>query len=145
VNSTSVSDCRKIELTPLKSVVGMTKILNVIEAHWIALTLLTLAVITVFSLWPESTAPMMPGTDKSHHLMAYAVLMFPAALRKPERWIWIGLFFSAYGGVIEFLQPFVNRNGEWLDMAASTIGVVCGLIAAELVKRFSQLFLKRFR
>jgi len=114
----------------------MTKILNVIEAHWIALTLLTLAVITVFSLWPESTAPMIPGTDKSHHLMAYAVLMFPAALRKPERWIWIGLFFSAYGGVIEFLQPFVNRNGEWLDMAASTIGLVCGWIAAELVKSF---------
>ncbi len=119
--------------------------MNLIKTKWIALTLFTLAAITILSLWPESTAPIVPGTDKSHHLIAYAILMFPTALRKPERWVLIGLFFIAYGGAIELLQPYVNRQGDWLDMAASTTGVVCGLIIAELINYFSPIFLKRSR
>jgi len=78
----------------------------------------------------------MPGTDKTHHLFAYAFLMFPTALRKPKNWILLSLLFIAYGGAIELLQPYVNRYGEWLDMAANTAGVACGLIIAELANHF---------
>ena len=55
--------------------------------------------------------------------IAYAVLMFPAALTKPRNWLVFGLLFVGYSGVIELLQPFVNRYGEWLDMAANSAGV----------------------
>lgn len=48
----------------------------------------------------------------------------------------VGLLFIAYSGAIELLQPYVNRYGEWLDMAANTVGVFCGLIIAELINRF---------
>ncbi len=80
--------------------------------------------------------PSVPGTDKTHHLIAYAALMFPTALRKPGKWIMIGLLFIAYSGAIELFQPYVNRYGEWMDMAANAAGLLCGLIFAELANRF---------
>nr|WP_275099817.1 VanZ family protein [Sedimenticola hydrogenitrophicus] len=109
--------------------------LTLIKTNWIFLTLFTLAAITALSLWPLKNLPPIPGTDKTHHLIAYAALMFPVALRKPDRWIVLGLLFIAYSGVIELLQPYVNRYGEWLDLAANTTGVICGLIVAELINR----------
>ena len=51
----------------------------------------------------------------------------------------IGLLFIAYSGAIELLQPYVSRYGEWLDMAANTLGIICGLIVAELINRFSPI------
>jgi len=114
----------------------MIKLLALIKTNWIAFTLFTLAAITTLSLWPLEKLPSVPGTDKTHHLIAYAVLMFPTALRKPDKWIMFGLLFIAYSGAIELLQPYVNRYGEWLDMAANAMGVVCGLTIAELINRF---------
>ena len=95
--------------------------------------MLLLAFITFLSLWPLEELPSVPGTDKTHHFIAYAFLMLPTALRKPNRWVLFGLFFIAYSGAIELLQPYVNRYGEWNDMLANTAGVVCGLIIAEIV------------
>jgi hypothetical protein len=97
--------------------------------------MVNLLAITTLSLWPLETLPSVPGTDKTHHLIAYAALMFPTALRKPDKWIMIGLLFIAYSGAIELLQPYVNRYGEWLDMAANASGVIFGLIVAELINR----------
>ena len=114
----------------------MITLLNHIKSYWIAFTLFTLAVITTLSLWPLENLPSVPGSDKIHHFIAYAALMFPTALRKPNHWKSIGLFFIACSGVIELLQPYVNRYGEWLDMAANITGVVCGLLLAELIIYF---------
>jgi VanZ family protein len=114
----------------------MIKLLVFVSTNWIAFTLLTLVVITTLSLWPLESLPSVPGTDKTHHLIAYAVLMFPTALRKPDKWIMFGILFIAYSGAIELLQPYVNRYGEWMDMAANAAGLVCGLIVAELANRF---------
>ena len=102
----------------------MIKLLALVRANWVVLTILNLLMITTLSLWPLETLPSVPGTDKTHHLIAYAALMFPTALRKPNKWIMIGLLFIAYSGAIELLQPFVNRYGEWLDMAANTLSLI---------------------
>ncbi len=67
---------------------------------------------TVLSLWPLENLPPVPGSDKVQHLIAYAALMFPIALRKPKYWPLIGLLFIAWSGPIELLQPYVNRYGE---------------------------------
>ncbi len=123
----------------------MSRLLNLIKTKWITLTFVTLAVITLLSFWPLDKLPSVPGTDKTHHIIAYAILMFPTALRKPDRWILFGLFFIAYSGAIELLQPYVNRYGDWLDMAANTTGVVCGLIVAELIKYFFPYIFKHPR
>lgn len=113
----------------------MIKLLAAIKSNWAVITLVTLAVITTLSLWPMAELPSVPGTDKFHHLIAYAVLMFPTALRKPDKWPMLGLFFIAYGGAIELLQSYVNRDAEWLDLAADATGVICGLVVAESINR----------
>ncbi|MCB2262368.1 MAG: VanZ family protein [Candidatus Thiosymbion ectosymbiont of Robbea hypermnestra] len=120
----------------------MIRLLHFIETKWIAITLSILSAITFLSLWPLENLPSVPGTDKTHHIIAYAALMFPTALRKPKKWMLIGLFFIAYSGTIEFVQPYINRYGDWLDMAANTAGVICGLVLAELV---IYLFPSRYR
>jgi len=79
------------------------------------------------------TLPQIAGGDKFHHIIAYAALMFPAALRKPKYLLFIGLFFIAWGGIIEFVQPYVNRHASLLDMAANIVGVVLGLLTAKLL------------
>ncbi len=111
----------------------MTHLLNAIKTYWIACTVFLLAVITVLSLTPVNTLPAALGGDKVHHFIAYGALIFPAALRKPSSLKYIILFFIAFSGAIELVQPYVNRYGEWLDLAANTIGIGCGLLIAKLI------------
>lgn len=104
----------------------MTRISDEIKKRWKALTLILLVLITVFSLFPMDALPPAPGTDKTHHFIAYALLMLPTAIRRPANWMLLGVFFILYSGAIELIQPFVNRYGEWMDLFANSVGVVCG-------------------
>ncbi len=99
---------------------------RLVAKYWYQLSLSGLTVITVFSLLPLSELPEFSGSDKTHHLVAYGALMFPVALRKPKYWLWIAYFFITWSGVIELVQPLVNRYGEWLDLLANTVGVLVG-------------------
>ncbi|MBT8151712.1 MAG: VanZ family protein [Pseudomonadales bacterium] len=111
----------------------MITLLTAIKTYWIAITLFTLTVITLLSLYPLESLPAVPGSDKTHHFIAYGALMFPTALRKPKYWPLIGLFFICWSGLLELLQPYVNRYGEWLDLAANTAGLICGLLLVQLL------------
>ncbi|EAT16849.1 VanZ family protein [Desulfuromonas acetoxidans] len=111
----------------------MTTLINIVKTYWISLTLLVLTAITLLSLWPLDSLPAVPGTDKTHHFIAYACLMLPTALRKPTYWRAYGVFFIAYSGAIELIQPYVNRYGEWMDLFANSTGVLCGVLIAELI------------
>ena len=82
---------------------------------------------------PLDELPATPGSDKLHHLIAYAVLVIPLVFRKPKYWWFIVILFLGYSGLIELIQPYVNRYGEWLDMAANSLGIFCGLFIAELL------------
>ncbi len=109
------------------------KSLTLIEKHWLTSSVCLLLIITGLSLWPLDSLPSAPGSDKAHHLIAYAALVFPIALRKPNRWLWFVVFFIGYSGLIELIQPYVNRYGEWQDMLANTAGVVCGVAMATAI------------
>jgi len=78
---------------------------------------------------PRPELPSVPGNDKAHHFIVYALLMLPVVLRKPTHLLWVAMFFIVYGGVIERIQPYVNRYGDWLDLLANGIGVACGMLA----------------
>jgi len=111
----------------------MTSITSLIIKYWLHITVLLLVSITAFSLWPAAHLPKVPGSDKTHHFIAYAALMLPASLRQPKYFLYITLGFIAFSGAIELIQPYVNRYGEWLDMAANTTGVFCGWLFAQLL------------
>ena len=112
----------------------MTKILTPIRKYWIFFTLFILTMITVLSLCPLEELPPVPGDDKTHHFIAYAVLMLPAAIRKPSYLPAIGLFFICWSGAIELLQPLVNRYRDFWDLAANVTGLFCGLLVARSIE-----------
>ena len=100
--------------------------LRIIQQYWKYLTLFILLIITCLSVFPLQTLPTAPGSDKTHHLIAYFFLAFPSGLKRPKKWVLLVCLFMIFGGVIEIIQPYVNRNGEWLDFFVNTIGVILG-------------------
>lgn len=114
-------------------------LLTLIRKYWIHITLFVLTVITVLSLYPLDELPPVPGSDKTHHLIAYALLMFPTAIRKPKYLPAIGLFFVCWSGGIELIQPSVNRYGEFKDLAANIMGLIGGFGIARAIEWLLQL------
>ena len=115
----------------------MNIIINLIKHYWLLITVFLLSAIATLSLWPAEYLPQVPGSDKTHHFISYGVLILPVALRKPKHWLWIALGLAAFSGAIELIQPYVNRYGEWLDMAANVAGLACGLVAAKVIEYIS--------
>jgi len=90
------------------------------------------------SLTPLNELPPVPGGDKTHHLIAYSALALPTALAKPRLILPLAIPYIAMGGIIEWIQPYVNRYGEVLDFLANTAGVVIGSWAGWALNRWSQ-------
>jgi len=104
----------------------IVRLLTWVCGRWREISVFCLCVITVMSLLPLSELPAFPGSDKTHHLIAYGLLMFPVALKRPPGWLRIGVFFIVWSGLIELVQPYVNRYGEWLDLLANSMGLLLG-------------------
>jgi VanZ family protein len=93
----------------------------------------------IFTLSSFSQLPSPPGTDKSHHFVAYAIL--GAAIgwgltdRAPRRTTWpialaVVLLASAYGATDEWHQGFVpGREMSALDWLADTAGAAIAGVA----------------
>lgn len=111
----------------------MIPLTQFINRYWIQLSLVMLLAITALSLHPLDNLPEAPGSDKTHHLIAYAALAYPASLRKPKRWQAIITIFALYSGLIELIQPHVNRYGEWMDFLANISGLIIGIAFAFLI------------
>ena len=102
--------------------------MQILEKHYLKISILILLLITILSLYPLDNLPAVPGSDKTHHFIAYGTLAFPVAFARPKYWIFFILFFLLCSGAIELIQPFVNRYGEWLDMLANSAGLILGSI-----------------
>jgi VanZ family protein len=102
-------------------------------------TLIFTVAICVATLTPLPKAIDAPGSDKLHHFIAFGALTYPlsAHLGRISWPLFIGA--SAFGGAIEIIQPFVNRNGEMMDfladMGGCAIGVAFGILVAVVVKK----------
>ena len=93
----------------------------------LALTGILSVTIFVFALIPQHVAPDLPGTDKQDHLLAFAALTLPCAMFYPRALIWMLPLIIAQAGLIEIVQPFVNRMREWADFVAGLKGIILGL------------------
>ena len=116
-------------MSPFKFKPLMFKPLILIKDHpplAYALTGMVAVGIIWLSLTPLDELPPVPGGDKTHHLIAYSALAFPTALAKPRLIVPLAMPYIAIGGVIEWIQPYVNRYGELLDFLANTAGVIIG-------------------
>ena len=102
----------------------------------IPLTLIVSALLTVAMLWPIHQPPPAPdGTDKVVHLIAFAVLAFPLARTGRFGLIPVFVVASAFGGMIEVIQPSFGRSADMQDWIADVVGVATGIILALLYRR----------
>jgi hypothetical protein len=76
----------------------------------IPLTLIVTAVLTVAMLWPiNQPHPGPDGSDKIVHFIAFAALAFPLARTGRFGLAPVFLGASAFGGLIEVIQPSFAR------------------------------------
>jgi VanZ family protein len=113
----------------------LKSLLQSVRDYWVILSILLATFITFLSLTPLPELPVVPGSDKSHHFIAYSVLVFPLMLKKPNYWLAIFILFALMSGGIELIQPYRNRYGEWLDLAANIGGLTCGSVIAYMINR----------
>ena len=102
----------------------------------IPLTLIVTAVLTVAMLWPIDQPPPGPdGSDKIVHLIAFAALAFPLARTGRFGLIPVFVGASAFGGLIELIQPSFGRSADMQDWIADIAGVALGIMLALLYRR----------
>ena len=92
------------------------------------LTVAVAAVLTTAMLWPLEAPPPVPeGSDKLVHFMAFAALAFPLARTGRFGIIPVLIGASAFGAIIELIQPTVNRSADLNDWVADTLGALIGI------------------
>ena len=102
----------------------------------IPLTLIVMTVLTVAMLWPIKQPPPGPdGSDKVVHLIAFAALAFPLARTGRFGLVPVLIGASAFGGLIELIQPSFGRSADMQDWIADIAGVGLGIVLALLYHR----------
>ena len=102
----------------------------------IPLTVIVSAVVTVAMLWPIiQPQPRPDGIDKLIHLIAFAALAFPLARTGRFGLLPIFIAASAFGGIIEVLQPLFGRSTDMQDWIADISGVALGIVLALLYRK----------
>ena len=101
----------------------------------IPITLAVTLILTVAMLLaPGGHAAGADGSDKVVHLIAFAALSFPLRTgRIGLTLVFVGA--SAFGGLIELIQPTFNRSADVSDWVADIMGVVVGMICGLIYRR----------
>ncbi|WP_440678521.1 VanZ family protein [Candidatus Pelagibacter sp. HIMB1611] len=103
--------------------------------NWKIYTSLVFIIITFLSLYPLKEQPSIPGSDKIHHLIAYSALAIGVGLRRPSNYVLIIILFSFYSGLIEIIQPYVNRFRELEDFIFNNLGILIGLTLGIVINK----------
>lgn len=94
----------------------------------IPLTAIVTSALTAAMLWPLEAPPTAPeGTDNLVHLIAFAAVAFPLARTRRFGLLPVFIGASAFGAIIELIQPTFNRSAEVCDWVAGTLGVLIGI------------------
>ena len=107
---------------PRRLTIGRRKYLD------IPLTAVVTAILTVAMLWPLEAPPPAPeGIDKLVRFMAFVALAFPLARIGRFGLIPVLIGASAFGAIIEQIQPTFNRSADISDWVADTLGALVGV------------------
>ncbi len=106
---------------------------------WLVLLVLLLAIISWLAFGSASPTPNLPGWDKVNHLLAFLVLGTVASFAHAPGWRRTMVTASGlllYGGFIEIVQAQLpHRHGDWDDLVADVVGLLCGLLLAAGLRR----------
>ena len=109
---------------------------------WKALLWVGVAVTLFMALVPAPPKALTTGWDKSDHLGAFACLTVAGRLAwggQVRRQVMLALALVGFGGMIEVLQMWVpQRQADWHDLLADTLGVVMGLMVCAMSSRLTR-------
>ena len=108
----------------------------------IFLTIIFTIIICFGTLTPLPKSLDVPGSDKWHHFVAFAFLVYPLTVANKKCWIPIILFGLFFGALIELVQPYLNRFGDIQDFQADAIGVLIGFALGVIVYSFRTSLLR---
>ena len=101
---------------------------------WLTIGFILVGVVCFLTLTPKPPeVPNIPAFDKIGHFSAYLVMTvwFGFIYLPGKRYISVGLAFIAMGVILELLQGIMGgRTAEYLDLLASTSGVIIGWLLA---------------
>lgn len=118
--------------------------------HKYPLSLLCIALVWLLSLtpfFPETPLDSVEFIDKWTHLVMYggtcAIIgweyrrQHATAGRRLLWWGWLAPIIMS--GVLELLQEYATttRNGDWLDLAANSVGATIGALIGKMLGRFA--------
>ena len=105
-------------------------------------TLVLAVIVAVATLTPLPRVVSVGGSDKFHHIVAFAAMVLPVSLARP-RWLpAAALLLAAYGGAIELMQPFVGRSCELADWIADLGGIALGAGMGLIGRRLAFMVLR---
>lgn len=104
------------------------------RTQWLGFWLGWLA-ISWATLTPLEQLPAVPGTDKLHHIIGFGGWACLCLFGPTRRFTLMCAAIVIWGGVIELIQPQVNRYGEWLDFIANSAGVLLAFVSHFILKR----------
>ena len=95
---------------------------------------LGMLIISLATLAPIDHLPPAPGSDKLHHIIGFGGWACMCAFGPFKRFFYMAAFIIFWGGIIELIQPHVNRYGEWLDFYADALGVLLVILSTLMIR-----------
>ncbi len=97
---------------------------------WLAFGVSLVLLLLYGSLAPAKALPPLGGSDKFWHAGTYFVVMayFAQIYTSMRARLFIAVALMVLGVAIEFIQPYVNRQFDWFDALANSIGVAAALL-----------------
>ncbi len=97
---------------------------------WLAIGISLVFLLVYGSLVPATALPPIGGSDKFWHAGTYFVVtVYFSQIYAPLRArLLIAAALIALGVTIEFIQPYVNRQFDWFDALANSVGVAAGFL-----------------
>ncbi|MEM6500043.1 MAG: VanZ family protein [Pseudomonadota bacterium] len=83
------------------------------------------------------------GSDKVYHAIAFAMLVLPTAVLKPDRLTLVTVLAFGYGVMLEAVQPLVGRTMELADILANTVGILAAYALGKATQHFLDTFWRR--
>lgn len=99
-----------------------------------------LLVLCIAGMRGEPVPQVFENQDKLHHWAGFACLTVSAYLAFPgTRLIWLLIWPLLASMLIELEQSFMPlRSASWGDMVANATGVLCGMVAILLWRRYQR-------
>ena len=76
--------------------------------------------------------------DYLNHVLGFAAVVFPNAFLYRHALNWLLASAIVFGGAIELIRPYANRQGEladfWTDVTGAFLGTLIGLLARYLFR-----------